>query len=248
MLGYNDDAALHLSCAKNYVLDRFAATTQDFGSGAIWRNEKIKVAYLSSDFRLRPLSFLMAELFELHDRSQFEVIGVSFGPDDRSDMRSRLVAAFDRFIDVRTKSDQAVARLLNDLRIDIAVDLNGHTQGARSSILAFRPAPIQVSYLGLPGTMGADFIDYIIADAIVLPFDEQPHYTENIVHLPDCYMVNDRKRTISSRTPTRGEARVAGGGLGVLLLQQQLEDHVGSVRRLDAVVKGSRGKYAVAIS
>jgi protein O-GlcNAc transferase len=213
LLGYNDDAALHLSCAKNYVLDRFAATTQDFGSGAIWRNEKIKVAYLSSDFRLRPLSFLMAELFELHDRSQFEVIGVSFGPDDRSDMRSRLVAAFDRFIDVRTKSDQAVARLLNDLRIDIAVDLNGHTQGARSSILAFRPAPIQVSYLGLPGTMGADFIDYIIADAIVLPFDEQPHYSENIVHLPDCYMVNDRKRTISSRTPTRGELGLPVEGL-----------------------------------
>jgi predicted O-linked N-acetylglucosamine transferase (SPINDLY family) len=204
LLGYCDDAALHLSCAKNYVLDRVGATPQ-FASGAIWRNEKIKVAYLSSDFRLRPLSFLMAELFELHDRAQFEVIGVSLGPDDRSDMRSRLVAAFDRFIDVRTTSDQAVARLLNELRIDIAVDLNGHTQGARSRILAFRPAPIQVSYLGLPGTMGADFIDYIIADAIVLPFDEQPHYTENIVHLPDCYMVNDRKRAISSRTPTREE-------------------------------------------
>ena len=189
-----------------------AATPQDFGSGAIWRNEKIKVAYLSSDFRLHPLSFLMAELFELHDRSQFEVIGVSFGPDDRSDMRSRLVAAFDQFIDVRTKSDQEVARLLNDLRIDIAVDLNGHTQGARSGILAFRPAPIQVSYLGFPGTTGADFIDYIIADAIVLPFDEQPYYTENIVHLPDCYQVNDRKRTIASRTPTREELGLPAQG------------------------------------
>jgi predicted O-linked N-acetylglucosamine transferase (SPINDLY family) len=213
LLGYCDDAALHLSCAKNYVLDRFGATPRCCGSGAIWRNEKIKVAYLSSDFHLRPLSFLMAELFELHDRAQFEVIGVSLGPDDHSDMRSRLVAAFDRFIDVRTTSDQAVARLLNELRIDIAVDLNGHTQGARSRIFAFRPAPIQVSYLGFPGTMGADFIDYIIADAIVLPFDEQPHYTEKIVHLADCYMVNDRKRTISSHTPTRGELGLPVEGL-----------------------------------
>jgi protein O-GlcNAc transferase len=213
LLGYNDDAALHLLCAKNYVLARFGANPQGLGSGAIWRNEKIKVAYLSSDFRLRPMSFLIAELFELHDRAQFEVIGVSLGPDDRSDMRSRLMAAFDRFIDARTKSDQAVARLLSDFRIDVAVDLNGHTQGARSSILAFRPAPIQVSYLGLPGTMGADFIDYIIADATVLPFDEQPHYTENIVHLPDYYMVNDRKRTISSRTPTRGEFGLPVEGL-----------------------------------
>ena len=212
LMGYADDAALHLSCAKNYIADRFGLSPQRLGSGAIWRNEKIKVAYLSSDFRLHPLSFLMAELFEMHDRTQFEVIGVSLGPDDRSDMRSRLAVAFDRFIDVRTKSDQEVARLLKDLRADIIVDLNGHTQGARSAILAFRPAPIQVSYMGFPGTMGADFIDYIIADAIVLPFDEQSYYTENIIHLPDCYMVNDRNRTISSHTPRREELGLPAEG------------------------------------
>jgi predicted O-linked N-acetylglucosamine transferase (SPINDLY family) len=213
LLGYSDDAALHLSCAKNYVLDRFGTTPQCFGSGAIWRNEKIKVAYLSSDFRLHPLSFLIAELFERHDRSRFEVIGVSFGPDDGSDMRSRLVAAFDRFIDVRMQGDQEVARLINDLRVDIAVDLNGHIQHARLGILAFRPAPIQVSYLGYPGTTGADFIDYIIGDAIVLPFDQQPHYTEHIVHLPDCYQVNDRKRMIAPNTPTRQDLDLPAEGL-----------------------------------
>jgi protein O-GlcNAc transferase len=203
LLGYCDDAALQLSCARNYVRDRFGAVTQRLGSGAIWRNEKIKVAYLSSDFRLHAISFLAAELFEVHDRSRFEVIGVSLGSDDCSDMRSRLKAAFDRFIDVTATSDQDAARLLNDLRIDIAVDLNGHTDGARPGILAFRPAPIQVNYLGYPGTTGADFIDYIIADAIILPFNEQRHFSERIVHLPDCYQVNDRKRSISSRTPTR---------------------------------------------
>ena len=96
-MGYADDAALHLSCAKNYIADRFGLSPQRLGSGAIWRNEKIKVAYLSSDFRLHPLSYLMAELFERHDRTQFEIIGVSFGVDDKSEMRKRLVAAFDQF-------------------------------------------------------------------------------------------------------------------------------------------------------
>ena len=213
LLGYNDDSALHLSCAKNYVLDRFGTTPQCFGSGAIWCNNKIKVAYLSSDFRRHAVAYLVAELFERHDRSRFEVIGVSFGPDDGSDMQSRLAAAFDRFIDVRVQGDQEVARIISDLQVDIAVELNGLTQHGRLGILAFRPAPIQVSYLGFPGTTGADFIDYIIADAIVLPFDQQPHYTEHIIHLPDCYQVNDRKRTIAPHTPTRQELELPAEGL-----------------------------------
>jgi len=203
LLGYSDDAALHLAGARNYVLDRFGTVPRRPGCGPLWRNEKIRLAYISSDFRRHPLSFLMAELFELHDRSRFEVIGVSQGPDDGSDMRARLAAGFDRFIDVRTRSDREVAGLIDELRVDIAVDLNGHTQGARTAIFAARPAPIQVSYMGLPATMGADFIDYIIADPIVLPFNEQPYYAEHIVHLPDCYMANDRQRAIAPHTPAR---------------------------------------------
>jgi protein O-GlcNAc transferase len=213
LLGYSDDAALHLSCARHYVLDRFGTAPQRLGSSAIRRNDKIKVAYLSSDFRRHAVAYLVAELFERHDRTQFEVFGVSFGADDGSDMRTRLMAAFDRFIDVRTQGDREVARLINDLQVDIAVDLNGHTQDERLDILAFRPAPIQVNYLGYPGTTGADFIDYIIADATVLPFDQQPHYTEHIVHLPDCYQANDRKRRIASRTPTREEVGLPAEGL-----------------------------------
>jgi predicted O-linked N-acetylglucosamine transferase (SPINDLY family) len=127
-------------------------------------------------------------------------------------MRSRLAAAFDRFIDVTMKSDREVAQLLKTLRIDIAVDLNGHTHHARLGILALRPAPIQVNYLGFPATTGADFIDYIIADAIVLPFDQQPYYTERIVHLPNCYQVNDSRRTIAQRTPTRNELALPAEG------------------------------------
>src|SRR5262249_54733732 len=120
-------------------------------------------------------------------------------------MRARLVAAFDQFLDVRAKSDAEVARLLCELKVDIAVDLKGYTQDCRPRILAHRPAPIQVNYLGFPGTMGTEFIDYIIADEIMLPFDQQPFYSERIVHLPDCYQPNDRRRQIGERTPARAE-------------------------------------------
>jgi protein O-GlcNAc transferase len=213
LLGCNDDAALHLACAQNYVLERFNAIPPRLGSRAILRHDKIRVAYLSGDFRRHPVAYLVAELFERHDRSCFEVIGVSFGPDDGSDMRSRLAAGFDQFIDVRMQSDQDVARLINELRVDIIVDLSGHTRYSCLGTLAFRPAPIQVAYLGFPGTTGTDFIDYIIGDAIVLPFDQQPYYTEHIVHLPDCYQVNDRKRTIASRTPRREEFSLPAQGI-----------------------------------
>ena len=148
----------------------------------------------------------LAELFERHDRSRFEIIGVSFGADDKSEMRNRIVAAFDQFYDVRRKSDEEVAKLLKGLQIDIAVDLMGHTRHSRPGIFAYRPAPTQVNYLGYPGTMGAEFIDYIIADKMVAPFEHQPFYREKIVHLVDCYQVNDTKRNIAERTPTRQEA------------------------------------------
>jgi predicted O-linked N-acetylglucosamine transferase (SPINDLY family) len=173
---------------------------------AVRRNQKIRVAYLSSDFRRHAVAYLAAELFERHDRSRFEVIGVSFGADDGSDLRSRLVAAFDRFIDVTERSDQDAAQLINELQIDIAVDLNGHTREARPGILASHPAAIQVSYLGFPATTGAPFIDYIIADPIALPFDQQPYYSEHIVHLPDCFQVNDSTREVPKQTQSRREA------------------------------------------
>jgi protein O-GlcNAc transferase len=125
--------------------------------------------------------------------------------DDESEIRQRIVSAFDQFYDVRTKSDEEVAKLLHELRVDIAIDLQGYTQDSRPGVLAYRPAPIQANYLGFPGTMGAEFLDYVIADRMVVPFEQQPFYTEKIVHLPDCYQVNDSKKNIAERTPTRQE-------------------------------------------
>src|SRR5262249_33067765 len=166
---------------------------------------RIRLAYLSGDFRDHATAHLAAGLFEHHDRARFEAIGISFGGDDGSAMRARLATAFDRFHDVTTMGDRAVAQLVQELGVDIAVDLKGHTQGARPGILAYRPAPIQVAYLGYPGPLGLDFIDYVIADRTVLPFAEQAFYRERIVHLPDSYQVNDRARPIAPRLPTRGE-------------------------------------------
>jgi protein O-GlcNAc transferase len=201
-----DDPSLQLQCASNFVRNRPSVAPPS--SHNRWRHEKIRIAYLSADFRNHPMAHLTAELFERHDRARFDVAGISFGPDDRSNIRARVAGAFDRFHDVHAKSDGEIAGLMNDLQIDIAVDLMGHTRNARSGILARRPAPIQVSYLGFPGTTGADFIDYVIADEIVLPFDQQAFYAEKIVHLPETYWVNGSQSNITPSTATR-----AGAGL-----------------------------------
>ncbi len=139
-------------------------------------------------------------------------MAISCGPDDRSAERARLMRAFDRFHDVRALTDRDAAAFIRDLEIDILVDRTGHSRDARLGILARRPAPIQVNYLGFAGTMGADFIDYIIADPVVLPFDQQRFTAERIVHLPDCYQVNDSKRAIAARTPTRRELGLPENG------------------------------------
>jgi predicted O-linked N-acetylglucosamine transferase (SPINDLY family) len=139
----------------------------------------------------------MTELFELHERSRFEVLGVSFGPDDGSMMRTRVIGAFDQFYDVRSRSDREVAELLNELQVDIAVDLKGFTTDCRPGILGHRPAPIQVNYLGYPGTMGADRRQGRLTVRSTVVFYRK------IVHLPDCYQVNDSKRKIAAHMPRR---------------------------------------------
>lgn len=203
---------------------------------------RLRIAYLSGDFRTHPVAYLTAELFDGHDRNRFEIIGVSFGPDDRSAMRARLMRSFDRFYDVRTASDREVALLLRQLGIDIAVDLGGHTDHARPGILQFRPAPVQAHYLGYAGTMGVDFIDYVIADRVVLPFEQQPYYPERIVHLPDSFLVNDPKRTIATVTPTRARAGLPEQGVVFCCFNNSYKisaDAFGVWMRLLAAVDGS---------
>ncbi|HEX4027381.1 MAG TPA: tetratricopeptide repeat protein, partial [Rhizomicrobium sp.] len=173
-------------------------------SGAVVAgHERLRIAYMSSDFRRHPVGATMVELFERHDRSRFEIFAASLGVDDGSDVRHRIIDAVEHFIDLGPLDDRLAAERLKALEIDILIDLNGHTLGARPQILRQCPAPVQASYMGFPATMGADFVDHIIADATVLPLDQQPWYRENIVQLPDSYWVSDTRRAIGA-CPSRG--------------------------------------------
>ena len=177
----------------------------------IWQGErydhdKIRVAYLSADFCEHPVSFLMTGVFERHDRSRFDVTGISLGPDDNSEIRQRLKATFERFIDAKTFSDEQIANLVRSSEVDILVDLMGFTAGARTGVFARRPAPVQVNYLGYPATMGAEYIDYIIGDRIVIPEDKQEFYEEKIVYLPNSFHPTDQDRRISDKEFLRTDA------------------------------------------
>lgn len=169
------------------------------------RSTKLKVGYFSADFRNHPTSYLITELLELHDRERYETTAFSFGPGSADPMRQRVEAACDRFLDVRAKSDQDVAELARHLEIDVAVDLMGFTNFCRPGIFGLRAAPVQVSYLGFPGTMGVPYMDYLVADRIVIPKDGEAGYQEKIIRLPDSYQVNDRKRSVADQAFTRAE-------------------------------------------
>ena len=208
----SDSAPDLLACARLYAGRNYPPPAAAVWGGERYRHDRIRVAYLSTDFREHALAYLTAGLYERHDRSRFETTGVSLGPDRPGEMRTRLKGAFERFIDAQHESDQEVATRLRELEIDIAVDLNGYTRDARTGILAMRPAPVQVNYLGYPGTMGAGFIDYILADRFVIPERDQACYSEKVVYLPDTYQVNDSTREIAQRTPTRAEVGLPEDG------------------------------------
>ncbi len=199
------DPADLLLVARQWAADEFPPVDPPLWRGQTYTHDRIRVAYLSANFNDHAVARLIAGVFEGHDRTRFETIGVSFGRSS-GDMHARLGRAFADFLDVRAMTDAEAARLLREMEVDIAVDLMGFTEHSRPGILAFRPAPVQVNYLGFPGTMGADYIDYIIADAYVLPSDQQTHVAEKIVHLPDCYLPNDSGRLIADATPTRSAA------------------------------------------
>ena len=167
------------------------------------KGAKIRLGYYSADFHNHATMYLMAKLFEAHDHSQFELFAFSFGPFADDAMRKRAVAAFDHFIDVKDQSDLEIAKLSRQLQIDIAVDLKGFTPFARTNIFAHRAAPVQVNYLGYPGTMGASYMDYIIADRVLVPPGSEQFYTEKVVYMPHSYQVNDDQRVIADTVYTR---------------------------------------------
>jgi len=204
-LAMSGSAALQKRAAQIWVRDRCPLNESLPSIVSAGQRDRIRIGYFSADFHDHATAYLIAELLELHDRARFEVIAFSFGPESQGGMRARLADACDDFIDVRGKSDAEVAHLARQLQLDIAMDLKGFTQDNRAGIFALRAAPVQVNYLGYPGTMGASYMDYIIADQTLVPEQSRRHYVEKIVYLPGSYQVNDRKRAIADRAFTRTE-------------------------------------------
>lgn len=207
----SDDPAEQLQCAQQYVRNQHPAMPP-LWTGERYRHDRIRLAYLSADFHNHATAFLMAELFETHDRTQFECNAVSFGPAAADAMRGRLERSFDRFEDMRGVGSAGIAKWLRANEIDIAIDLKGLTGNSRPGIFAWRAAPLQVGYIGYPGTVGAPWLDYIIGDPVVTPVGHEAFYAEQIVRLPDSYQVNDSHRVIAAHTPTRFEAGLPASG------------------------------------
>lgn len=198
-------SAEQLQCARSWAENNFRLRSSPVWRGERYNHDRIRIGYLSADFHQHATSQLMAGVFEHHDRTRFEVTAISVGPNDGSDMRRRIEAAFERFVDAKPQNDAQIAELVRALEVDILVDLKGYTQDARTGIFAMRSAPIQVNYLGFPGTIGAGFIDYIVADRNVIPEHDFDCYAEKIVWLPESYQANDRDRAIADMMPVRVE-------------------------------------------
>jgi predicted O-linked N-acetylglucosamine transferase (SPINDLY family) len=201
ILGIIDDPTLHKKVAlmntQQYVENRKR------NEAKVYKNKKIKLAYFSADFHNHATAYLISELFEKHDKNTFEIYGFSYGMNINDESRKRIINALDRFIDIQECSDEEVINICNEMKIDIAIDLKGFTQEGRPSIFIKRCAPIQVNYLGYPGTMGHKSYDYIIADKIVIPEDQKKNYIENIVYMPYSYQVNDTQKIITNKKYSR---------------------------------------------
>lgn len=203
LLSLTDDGDAQLRCATAFAGQRFPLSTSPLWRRERYAHDRIRLAYVSGDFRQHAMPLLMAGVFEQHDRSRFECIALSFGPQESGAMRARLVSAFDRFVDIGSLSDRQAAALLRELEVDIAVDLMGFTRNGRPGIFANRGAPLQVAYLGYPGSMGAAYFDYAIVDGFIVGDQVKLRFAENTVCLPDCFQANDDKRSPAGPAPTK---------------------------------------------
>jgi len=208
----SDAPELQLRCAEVFAREKYAAQESLGRCGVRARaGERLRVAYVSADFGEHPVSHLLVGTLERHDRERFEVIGVSLRARSGGGFEQRVRAAFDHFIEVGDRSDEEAARLLRAMEIDVAVDLMGYTQGLRLGIFAHRAAAVQATYLGYAGTLGAPYIDYLIADEVVIPAGEERHFSESVVRLPHCFLPNDDRREIAP-PPTRAAAGLPASG------------------------------------
>ena len=202
MLSASGDPAQQLAASRRFVEEKVVQNVAPLSGPQGYGHDRLRIGYLSSDFCSHAVSILTAELYGLHDRSKVEVFGFDWSREDGSPLRARVLAGMDHHIRIHTISDEEAAHLIRLHEIDILVDLHGLTLGARPNILAYRPAPVQITWLGLPGPTGMTSIDYVIADPFVLPPELEPYFTEKPLHMPRTFQINDRQRIIGAR-PTR---------------------------------------------
>ena len=205
VLALTDSLSIQLRNSKIWTDDKHPLNPSLGPISKSTRQEKIKIGYYSADFRNHAIAHLVAEMLERHDKNVFEIYAFKLHPGSPDEISERIFAAVTKAIDLSDKSDRSAAQLSRDLKIDIAIDLGGHTTYSRTGIFAHCCAPVQVNYLGFPGTLGATYYDYVIADATVIPSDQRQHYVERVVYLPHCYQPNDSKRKISERIWSRNE-------------------------------------------
>jgi len=204
-LSLEDAPDRHLTRSKIYAKDSYPQKTLPPRNRPSKKPKRIRIGYFSNDFKEHPVAYLIAKVLEQHNRNQFEVFGYSVYGSSSCAMRQRLEKSFDSFTDVQSMSDRDIALQVRQDEIDIAVDLNGYTQNARTGIFAYRVAPIQINYLGYPGTLGADFIDYIVADRFLIPGENQKYFNEKPLYLPNTYMPTDDSREISQKSMNRSD-------------------------------------------
>ena len=205
LLEINSSVEDQFNCAELWVQKNYPPAIKPFWAGELYKHDKIRIGYVSADFRQHPVAYLMAGVFECHNKSRFDVVAISIGPKDNSELRQRLERSFDKFIDASALSVDEIATKIKNAEIDILIDLNGFTQNARTEVFARRPAPIQVNYLGYLGTMGAEYIDYIVADRTVIPETQKHLYMEKIIYLPNSFQPTDRQRHISDKIFMRAD-------------------------------------------
>ncbi len=213
LLAFLDSPGHQRDCAN--IITRHKYPSQHAGvpsPKARGADGKIRIAYLSADFRQHPVSQLLVEIIEKHDRSRFDVIGISWGIPDESALGKRISLAFDQFIDVRDKGDKDVADMMGQMQVDIAIDLMGFTTNARPGIFSWKRVPLQAGFLGYAGTSGSDYMDFILADRIVIPESAKTFYSEQVVYLPGSFQPNDSTRSIADQAMTRAEAGLPEDG------------------------------------
>lgn len=203
MLSFEDAPERHRLRSEVFVKEKYPQDPLPLPAVPSQKPERIRIGYFSADFHNHATMYLLAKVFAIHDRQKFEIYAYSYGPDKLDQVRQNLIKSVDVFDDVGEMSDKDIAMLARQDKLDIAIDLKGHTRHQRLGIFAYRPAPVQISYLGYPGTTGANFIDYIIADPIVIPTNQINAYSEKIIYLPNTYQANDNTRSISKKTGTR---------------------------------------------